>query len=139
MRKAIASFAIFLMAFAAVLRGVAVPVVHAHEHMPLAAVSADSEVAVAGTGCDPASHATAPDDAVATACDGMTHEHPSEKSEGHTAKICSGSGACCGVLLTLDPQVTSAAAKYTPESIRALNLVGVQPAGLDRPPSFDSF
>ena len=138
MRKALASFAIFLMAVAAIVRGFAIPVVHAHEHMPLAPVSANSDAAALGTDCDPASHAAATDTAVDAACADMTHEHPSEKSKEHTAKVCSGSGACCGVLLTVDTRKSAAPDKYMPESVRALVLAGVQPAGLDRPPSFNS-
>lgn len=126
------------MVFAAMLRGVAVPIVHAHEHMPSAPISASGDVAVVATDCDPASHAAATDAAVDAACDGMTHQHASTKSKPgseRTAKICSGDGLCCGVLLSLEAAAAAAPDKYMPESVRIVTPAGVEPAGLDRPPS----
>lgn len=123
------------MAVAAVLQGFVVPIVHAHEHMPLAPAAATSDAAVVDTSCDSASHSTTTDAALDVACGGTTHEHAPEKSKGHTAQGCSGNGACCGVLLGLQAAASAAPDKYTPDNDRTLTLFGVEPAGLDRPPA----
>lgn len=138
MRKTVASFAIFLMAFAAVFRGVAIPIVHAHEHMAPAPVHAVAGASAADAACDPAGHG-ASSAAADEACDSIAHEHAPDPSKAKPdSGACSGNGACCGVVLSLDTPSATAPAKAEAERARIVPLTGVAPVRLDRPPSRSS-